>query len=999
MANGQVADTPQAATAAPLGLPPSLPPSPCDCDTDPIAGLKRLFVDYFQGLGMAAGRDPATRPVFLRLHGVTHGTFEIKPDLPEALRVGLFGRGGSYATWVRFSSDIQPGSPDVGGTMGAALKLFGVAGKKVLYQDADAPTHDFILQNHDVFFVDNATEMCRFTCDSLHGRDAEYIKEHPVTGQVLSDMEKTVPSVLETPYWSVLPFKFGDRYAKYKLVPVDVPGADQAADYDDPFYLRADLAARLRKGPARLHFMVQLQTNDKDMPLDQATVRWSEDASEPVHVATLTLPAQDVESRGQPTYGDNLSFSTWRALPEHAPVGSLAEARKIVYQASADNRRNVNGTPLGEPATARPGEYEAGVPYPAAKDTRIVRAAIHPAIGVARVGNSESGYFVGPQVTDPPPQAPGFYRDEKGALKRQAAEFRIYGYNAAGDVVRELTAGTADIEWSVHLANTKAAWYQWQIAMDIPESSATTLPRRNKAATDRGALVIDAGATTVGGPGKRVECKGSFLGTDVLIGELLTDKAGRLLVLAGRGVSTSPTKSPIYTGSFGNADGWQDDVADGPVTAAVQIEGRQIPVEPAWVVSAPPNYAPQLKGVRTLYDLLFDLFVRAGWLQAPATVSFRQDVLPLLRRLSGLQWVNAGFATRFGADGPFDFDNPELLAALNAKVSDKKLFDPNKELRRQIFNSFRPPEGKDNNLLPWPWLYGDADAAPQPSPRENAAITATQWQRLRKWADGDFSDDLSESVKTPRSISDVPLAEQPATLDRAALDFCLADAFHPGCEVTWPIRHLTMYASSFRIRQRPRSTPEKDYGGALTQAAILAPDGPLFEQGPGGLTRWMCVPWQADTAWCRAGYDDQYDPFLPSFWPARVPNQVLSSVDYDVVVDTASKPEQRDNAFRDRTNWFEPLGHDRDPAMAMDAMVKVFGSMGVLEVRPGPTDGAPFPKQMMVASYGPDVAAAALQPMALAPGAAVRPTAARGANFASSEEAQLAPRPVQHTKK
>lgn len=999
MANGQEADTPQAAAVAPLGLPPSLPPSPCDCDTDPIAGLKRLFVDYFQGLGMAAGRDPATRPVFLRLHGVAHGTFEINPDLPAALRIGLFGRGGSYATWVRFSSDVQPGAPDVRGTMGVALKLFGVEGNKVIDQDPDAPTHDFILQNHDVFFVDNATEMCRFTCDSLHGRDAEYLKEHPITAQVLSDMEKTVPSVFETPYWSVLPFKFGDRHAKYKLVPVDVPGADRPADYDDPFYLRADLAARLRKGPARLHFMVQLQTTDKDMPLDQATVRWSEDASAPVHMATLTLPAQDVEARGQPTYGENLSFSTWRALPEHAPVGSLAVARKIVYQASADNRRNVNGVPLGEPATPRPAEYEAGVPYPAAKDTRIVRASIHPAIGVARVGNSESGSFVGPQVTDPPPQAPGFYRDEKGALKRQAAEFRIYGYNAAGDVVRELTAGTADIEWSVHLANRKAAWYEWQIAMDIPESSATILPRRNKAAPARGALVIDAGVSTVSGPEKRVECTGSFVDTAVLIGELLTDTAGRLQVLGGRGVSASPTKSPIYTGSFGNADGWHDDTADGPVTATVQIEGRQIPVEPAWVVTAPPNYAPQLKGVRTLYDLLYDLFVRAGWLRAPATVSFRQDVLPLLKRLTGLQWVNAGFATRFGVDGPFDFDHPALLAALSAKVPDNAPFDPNKELRRQIFNNFRPPEGKDNNLLPWPWLYGDADAAPQPSPRENAAITITQWQRLGKWAAGEFDDDLSKPVKVPKSIGDVPLAEQPSTLDRAALEFCLADAFHPGCEVTWPIRHLTMFSSPFRIRHRPPNTPENDYGTALTQAAVLAPDGPLFDQGPGDLTRWMCVPWQADAAWCRAGYDDKYDPFLPSFWPARVPNQVLSSVNYDVIVDPKGKPEQRVDAFKYRTSWFEPLGHDPDPAVAMDAMVKVFGSMGLVEVRPGPTDGAPFPKQMMVACYGPDVSPAPLHTMALALRAAGVPAPSSGANFASPEEAQQAPRPVHHPKK
>src|SRR5580692_7355649 len=94
-----------------------------------------------------------------------------------------------------------------------------------------------------------------------------------------------------------------------------------------------------------------------------------------------------------------------------------------------------------------------------AGDTQVVRAAIHPAIGVARVGNSEKGFFIGPEVTDPEPVKPGFAKDSAGALKRQAALFRVYGYNASGEAVVELTAENADIEWTVQVANMKAAWY------------------------------------------------------------------------------------------------------------------------------------------------------------------------------------------------------------------------------------------------------------------------------------------------------------------------------------------------------------------------------------------------------------------------------------------------------------------------------------------------------------------------------------------------------------
>jgi hypothetical protein len=42
------------------------------------------------------------------------------------------------------------------------------------------------------------------------------------------------------------------------------------------------------------------------------------------------------------------------------------------------------------------------------------------------------------------------------------------------------------------------------------------------------------------------------------------------------------------------------------VTATVAIDGRPIPVDPAWIVVAPPNYPPGVVGVLTMYDLLDD---------------------------------------------------------------------------------------------------------------------------------------------------------------------------------------------------------------------------------------------------------------------------------------------------------------------------------------------------------------------------------------------------------
>lgn len=236
-------------------------------------------------------------------------------------------------------------------------------------------------------------------------------------------------------------------------------------------------------------------------------------------------------------------------------------------------------------------------------DEVIVKAAIYPSIGIARVGSSLTEWYIGPEVPDPLPLPPGSYRDHTGALKREAARFRVYGLNAAGTIVRELTDAEADIAWTVQLANTKAAWYGFQLALDIPEASApgsTPTTLRNPLIVDRKALAITPAPRTISG-GSRPEHRfddGAFMGIPVYLGSVLTDEAGRLLVLGGHGVSASYTDAIAVT--FANNDTWYDDVADGPVTAKVNLAGRVLPVEPAWVVVAPPNYGPCRKSVRTM---------------------------------------------------------------------------------------------------------------------------------------------------------------------------------------------------------------------------------------------------------------------------------------------------------------------------------------------------------------------------------------------------------------
>jgi len=176
--------------------------------------------------------------------------------------------------------------------------------------------------------------------------------------------------------------------------------------------------------------------------------------------------------------------------------------------------------------------------------SEIERIVFHPAIGIARVGNSPDAWFLGPETPGPHPMPADGFKDAAGRIKPQAARFRLYGLDGDGQVVAEVTADNADIRWTVHLANTKAAWYNFDIALDIPQakglpaaplqaaSDPTSSSRRNQAFTDRASLRIDPGPRSVDGAnvnadGADVQARfdsGRFLDMDVPLGELRTDE-------------------------------------------------------------------------------------------------------------------------------------------------------------------------------------------------------------------------------------------------------------------------------------------------------------------------------------------------------------------------------------------------------------------------------------------------------------------------------------------
>ncbi len=589
----------------------------------------------------------------------------------------------------------------------------------------------------------------------------------------------------------------------------------------------------------------------------------------------------------------------------------------------------------------------------------IVRCVIHPALGVARVGNAPAAeYYLAPEVpgraADP---APGGYKNDKGEVRKEAARFRVYGYDAAGNVVREITAAEAEITWEVHLANRKAAWYKFANAMDLKQYALSTTYRNGTiVGGSRQALVIDPGPIEIRGRGKsgpEYRFAQGFIRfgeggpLQVPLGELRTDEAGRLLVLGGAGRSASATNQPAIT--FANNEGWYDDIADGPVRATVKLAGHSAAMvaEPAMVAVTPPNFGPGLYGVVTLYDVVYDLFRREGWLQAPQEVRFWEDVFPIFERMVNSQWVNLGAYLLFGAGSPGDLLEPARLA---------RLADPGpaaRAERERVFKMFRQPPapwdtpGRRAHLPPpqpalLPPFYGDGFGEYEDLAIDELALTPTQYERLTRWAAGDFVP--GERRLPPARIEDLPLAEQPAALDRTPLEDCLGGPFHPGIELTWPMRVPRMWrppqhAGGLRFRLHilpPGESPRDDFGPVLTPEVCLGPDGPLAASGPGTLTRWLGIPWQTDEASCLAGYDfSTYLP-LPSFWAARVPNDVLSEQAFEQATDSRLSYVQRLKNLAHRQFWLRDLQGSGYQAR-INNMVKEWNLLGIVAEHPAPT--------------------------------------------------------------
>jgi hypothetical protein len=446
---------------------------------------------------------------------------------------------------------------------------------------------------------------------------------------------------------------------------------------------------------------------------------------------------------------------------------------------------------------------------------------IFPPIGIARIGNSTE-YYVGPEIPGTvvvPPD--GSYRELQtpALVRRQAARFHIFACDQNGTPTHEITPDAATIKWTVKLANTKAAFNQFQGIGHL------TGPLRNASVSNRSLLMNTPLPCTLysSDKGQASSIIGSCFDTTVQLGEIRIDDCGYLLVLGGFGLSGSPSNAPLLT--YANNDGWYDDISDGSVTAKVTLNGTTTAVDaaPAWVICPPTRFAPGVPQMISLYDTLLQAAVDRLGYSIPGPPSFTNDVYPILRSQMMMQWVSSKVSSSY-------------YSALTAAISPTATYSQRDAVFQQLRPPSTPPTKSTTKLWPAVWsdYYAEAGGG-----WVNQPLTVTQYNIMTAWRDGNGK--VTNDWAGPPSPASTITANG---LTRAALENCSGGPFAPGIETSFLTRDKYPYLEPFRL-----------------DASQLS---------PGDLTKQNAVPWQADFLDC------EFEPPL-SWWPAGRPDDVVTA--------------------------------------------------------------------------------------------------------------------------
>jgi hypothetical protein len=321
-----------------------------------------------------------------KTHGLVRAQVDIRADLPSELRHGIFAQARSFPAWIRFSGPGPDSPPDIEdvGVLSMSVKLMDVPGPKLL--DDEQHTQDLLGVSTPTFVTGTVLDNAQLQAQ-VRKRTGLYYFFDPRRPHLLDLLmqalwSETQTSPLECRYYSCVPYLLGQgRAMQYSMRP-ELPTRSKIPNLPGrppDHYLRDAMVQALGQGEARFELLIQAQTDAHAMPIENASVRWSERRSPPIVAATVRIPRQRFDSPAQLRFARELRFTPWHCLTDHRPLGNLNRARRHLYRELSELRLTRNQVRHCEPTGSEVFEDEPlSTEGPIAKDNAFENPASKP---------------------------------------------------------------------------------------------------------------------------------------------------------------------------------------------------------------------------------------------------------------------------------------------------------------------------------------------------------------------------------------------------------------------------------------------------------------------------------------------------------------------------------------------------------------------------------------------------------------------------------------------
>lgn len=292
-----------------------------------------------------------------RTQGVVKGTFTVHPNLPPHLAQGeLFDSGPQeFPLIARYST--EPGDPSMDDRVptprGFAMKLFGVKGE-MFDAGADTPTQDIEFNSTPALDLATAKVTREIVdlrmCHGLYGEAIEKeVKKRDDAELQMGRYQVRQTHLSSTRQYSQTAYRFGEYVCKYCLVPSTETQKKMfdeliIPDKHDRDVLHKWLGDFHRTHDAEYLFQVQLLENLEDQPVEYAGKVWDPEKYPWQTIATVRIPKQEsFDYERKAFWEDHLRVDPWLGLKAYQPLGGSNRLRRVVYPASSNLRRKMNG--------------------------------------------------------------------------------------------------------------------------------------------------------------------------------------------------------------------------------------------------------------------------------------------------------------------------------------------------------------------------------------------------------------------------------------------------------------------------------------------------------------------------------------------------------------------------------------------------------------------------------------------------------------------------------